>query len=303
MRRIPSQNYIVRSSIAFSVLVILFIPFFAFASQLSVKIPTTVSVGDRISVDVFVDPQQVSINSVQSTILFSPEYLSFNGFSAQQSSIPVWVEEPKEKKSGVVSFSGVIPGGLDRLYDPLNTSNHAIPIIRLFFITKKAGTVDFSFGESSVLANDGRGTKTPVTTTAGSVTIVPTASGSVPISALTSDTNPPLPFVITIINQSLFGKTPRLAVFTANDKEGGIDHYEVRVGDLGFVKGISPFPLPYRLFSYDLTVRAFDYSGNMQEQTITVPAESSLLVDIPLLILVVLILGFFTYRFYNRVRT
>ena len=275
-----------------------FSPLVTVASMISVEAPAQASVGERISVDVFVDPQQISINSIQTTVLFSSEILSFNGFSAKQSSIPVWVEEPKEKISGAVSFSGVIPGGLERLYDPLHANNRAIPVVRLFFITKKAGTTSLSFGVSSVLANDGKGTKTVVSTIPTSISVVPAANNAV--SILSTDAVPPNPFGITIISQSLFGKTPRLAVFGADDPEGGIDHYEVRVGDLGFVRATSPFALPYRLFSYPFTVRAFDYSGNMREQTIAVPAESSTLVDIPLGIICIILIGFFGYRFYNR---
>lgn len=271
------------------------------ASLLSIKAPAVVSVGERIAVDIILDPERVSINSVASQLEFSSEYLAFNGFSVTQSSIPVWVEEPKKVDDTIV-FSGVIPGGLDRLYDPLNTNNTGIPVVRLFFISKKGGQTTLSFKDSSVLRNDGKGTPTIVGTTPRSITIK--QEGGKAVSAtLAQDTTPPQPFIISIINQSLFGRTPRLAVFSTEDADGGIDHYEIGVGSAPFVEATSPYPLPYRLFPYILTVRAFDYSGNMQEQQITVSTENRAFVRNSLLIAGVLLVGFLAIRFYNRRRS
>ena len=242
----------------------------------------------------------MSINSIASKIVFSNEYLQFNGFSSTQSSIPVWVEEPKEV-SGAVVFSGVIPGGLDRLYDPLNTNNKGIPVVRLFFISKKAGQTNLFFKDSSVLRNDGKGTSTVVTSSPRTITIK--EEGGRPIAiTLAQDTTPPRPFTISIITQSLFGRTPRLATFFADDSEGGIDHYEVSVANSTFIRATSPYPLPYRLFPYIITVRAFDYSGNMQQQQVTVSTENRPFVLSSLLIAVIILVGFLTVRFYNRRR-
>ncbi len=276
-----------------------FLPLVVHASVLSISAPTMTSVGERISVDIYIDPEQTTINSVASSLQFSSN-LSFNGFSAQQSSIPIWIESPAEKTTGVISFSGVVPGGLERLYDPLHPNNHAIPLVRLFFISKAAGTAAFTFGaDSSVLRNDGKGTPTLVTTIPATSTVTDNVKKS-NTTLLDQDTTRPEPFTITVIDRSLFGRTPRLAIFTANDAEGGIEHYEVRVGTLGFVRATSPFVIPYRLFSFPLTVRAIDYSGNIQEQQITVPAEDGHIAEDLLLIVVVLLLGFFGYRFYNK---
>lgn len=267
------------------------------ASIVSIKAPATVSTGERLAIDVLVDPQNQSINSIESTINFNPAFFDFNGFSLKQSSIPIWVEEPKEKQKGSIHFSGVIPGGIDRLYDPMNNENTSIPIVRLFFISKKTGSAEFSVTNSLVLQNDGMGTATKVSEKGLSLSIIPNKKGET--SVLAEDTTVPEPFTVNIIERSVFGKTPRLAVFSAEDKEGGIERYEVAIGDLGFQRVTSPFPLPYKLFPYTLTARAYDYSGNFQEQKIEVGGEKPYGIGA---ILILIFLSLLAYRYYRKVK-
>lgn len=269
------------------------------AAVISIKTPTSSSVGSRVSVDILVDPQNQSINSIESTINFSKEELNFNGFSIKQSSIPIWVEEPKEKVKGQIHFSGVVPGGLERLYDPVHTDNRAIPVLRLFFIAKTSGTANFSSANSSVLENDGKGTSVLITEGANSINILPVEVGASIKTSLSEDVTPPNPFTVTFVERSVFGKTPRLAIFSAEDNEGGIEHYEVGVGNLGFHNATSPFSLPYRLFPYTLTVRAFDFSGNLREQQVLIPGESPYGLGIALALLAI-IFGILRYRYTRR---
>lgn len=269
------------------------------AAILSVQSVSSANVGERIAIDVAIDTEGKSINSIESAIIFSQELFSFNGFSASQSSIPVWVEEPKERSIGTVNFSGVVPGGLDRIYDPLRPENKSIPVVRLFFISKKAGTGEFRIGDSQVLQNDGKGTAVSITKINKTISLSSVLGREID-APLIEDTVPPEPFVINIIERSLFGKSPRLATFFAEDTAGGIERYEVAVGSLGFTETISPFALPYRLFSYNLTVRAYDFSGNVREQQVTVPGEKGYGIGILLLGLLGVVL-LIRYQFYRRV--
>ncbi len=276
-------------------------PMVANAAVISIKSLSTISVGDRLSVDVLIDPENQSINSVESTIVFSNEILSFNGFSLKQSSIPIWVEEPKEKNKGQIHFSGVVPGGLERLYDPIHIDNKSIPVVRLFFIAKAPGTTSLTTKQSLVLENDGKGTAVSVTNATASITIT-AAQDSDGNTAISEDLNPPNPFVITFVERSLFGKTPRLALFSAEDNEGGIEHYEVAVGNLGYHITTSPFSLPYRLFPYTLTVRAFDFSGNVRQEEIIISGDKPYGLGVAIA-LCVAILGVLRYRYIKSKKT
>ena len=263
------------------------------AAVLSLNTKPEVQKGERTNLDIIIDPEKDSINSVGLSLRFDSHKFRFAGFSAKQSSIPIWVEEPKEREKGIISFSGVIPGGIEHLYDPLHTASTAIPLVRLFFVAENEGADTFSFADTLVLKNDGKGSLVPVTTKDTTVTISGTLSENVHLS----DTTPPKPFTITLIERSFFGKTPRLAVFSAEDDSSAIEHYEVSVGGLSFVKATSPYPLPYKLFPYVFSVKAFDFSGNVTEQQITISGEKPYGVGI---LFAILAIAFLLYRFYTR---
>lgn len=268
------------------------------AALVSIKVSENTLVGSRIFVDVLVDPENQSINSIESTINFPTENLIFNGFSVKQSSIPIWVEEPKEKNKGQIYFSGVVPGGLERIYDPVHPENKSIPVLRLFFIAKTKGSVIISSSNSTVLQNDGKGTATNTKDSSVSFEIKKVKEIDENYS-FSEDKTPPNPFYINFFERSVFGKTPRVVSFIAEDNEGGIEHYEVGVGNLGFHTATSPFSLPYRLFPYTLTVRAFDFSGNVREQQIIVPGESPYGLGV-ILVLALIIFGILRYSYTKR---
>lgn len=265
------------------------------ASSLDFSVSEKVSVNQKFFLDVLVDPESQSINSIGTSVVFDSEIFSYEGFSSKQSSIPVWVEEPKQESRGIIKFSGVIPGGIDRIYDPLNTSKRVIPVVRLFFIANKEGVGEFAFYEPMILKNDGLGTKTSVSVNKKSVSVMAQDSSTQEVPDLVA----PEPFSIQIIERSVFGRTPRLAVFSSNDEGGGIQRYEVSVAGGVFVASSSPVPLPYKFFSYEVVVRAYDYSENFREQRVIVSGEKVYGTGIIIGIFAI-ILGFIRYKFYNK---
>lgn len=279
-------------------LILLFIVSFSWstiasAAVLNVAVQKNASFGERIAVDITIDPETKSINSIESTVLYDPTLLTFNGFGSTQGSIAIWVKEPTEIAKGTIEFSGVIPGGIERLYDPLNTARTAIPVVRLFFIAQKSGIAEFSLKNALVLENNGKGTSVPVSLVGARTTIL---KGEGPLVVEHQDIVPPEPFTISIIDRSLFGRTPRLVAFSTEDTDTGVSRYEVAIGAASFHPAKSPYVLPYRLFSYTFTVRAYDYEENVREQTVTIPGEKPYGIGIFLGIAVV---AFFLYRFYT----
>ena len=99
--------------------------------------------------------------------------------------------------------------------------------------------------------------------------------------------------------RSVFGRTPRLAVFSSNDEGGGIQRYEVSIAGGVFTESSSPIALPYKFFSYEVVVRAYDYSENFREQKVTVSGEKVYGTGV-IVAIFVLVLGFIRYKFYNK---
>lgn len=252
------------------------------AAIISVLTQNKSNIATRIEVDIFIDTENKNINSFELTLVYPKELLVFDGYSDKNSVVPIWIFEPKKIKDGEIYFSGLIPGGIDRLYDPINLNDNNIKLVKLFFITKSQGVGNLLIKNGLVLRNDGKGTKENLTLKSFNFSVISqnkkdeSLNIKEKIDTLSlNDSKPPLHFKINIIDRSLLVRSPRLAVFNTKDETSGIERYEVRVGYGKYKIAQSPFPLPYRLFSFNLGVKAYDFSGNFVEEEIVVPGETT----------------------------
>jgi hypothetical protein len=144
------------------------------------------------------------------------------------------------------------------------------------------------------------------------------------LRVVSEDTYPPEDFIPQIIKDSSVPNSPYYLIFDANDKQSGIEHYEVLEEDpnsFGFRLGsrvkakpapaTSPYLLQDQTLSSRIVVRAYDHAGNMQEEIIP-PRNYHSLFDtfslsdylIPSLFLILFIVVLFmSYRYYVRSRS
>lgn len=227
-----------------------------------------VNVGETLSINLILDTEGNIINSLEMNINFPKDLFSFKGYDSKTSMIPFWITPPTEQTDGSIYLSGVIPGGVERMFDSENPNNKSIKMLTLFFEAKQTGSAIFSIENEKALKNDGFGTRDDTKVFSKEIYIKESDKKDIP-----KDTQPPQPFTISIIPGSIFGKTPKLAVFEAQDNGGGIAKYQSRISYDEFKDVTSPLPLPYRLFNYTLYVRAYDFDGNFHEQVITVDGD------------------------------
>lgn len=155
-------------------LVLIFLPLHTFAALLYFNAtPQTVSVGDTVTVSVSVNSQNVPLNVVEGTILFSASASSTHIESVEKtgSVLTLWPTEPTLSADGQsIAFVGGVPNGFD--------SSDA----ELFTITMKAdapGTITFTPQDIAAYENDGKGTIAPLSTNDLTITVVPhSAKGS-----------------------------------------------------------------------------------------------------------------------------
>lgn len=106
---------------------------------------------ENFTVSVFVDVEK-SINAVSGMVTFPTEYLEVIAVSTANSVVNLWVQNPSFSNAGNtgnVHFEGIIlnPGYI----------GSRGRIVDIVFGVKKAGSASLTFGESSILANDGEG--------------------------------------------------------------------------------------------------------------------------------------------------
>lgn len=223
--------------------------------------PERVGVGDIVRVDVLLD-SAVPVNAFSGAVSYSTATLEPVAVSDGNSLINLWITHPDiSANAGTpVAFAGITPGGF--------SGDNGI-LFSVLFKATTAGTGHISIEDAEVLRNDGAGGVEPTTVRAFTLFLVPESLGGY---AEPTDTTPPESFVISLGNDpELFGGRSYI-VFTAADKDSGIDSYAVAENRLpSFL--LSFFPLswraatsPYALADQNLTstiyVKATDRSGN-----------------------------------------
>lgn len=155
----------------------------------------------------------------------------------------LWIISP-EKQEGPIPFALAIPGGYrgEGIILTMRTTGNT-PVLR----------------DIHVLRNDGMGSE------------VVTTTGTRPMKVIssTNDHTPPGEFHPEITKDPTLFNGQWFVVFHAEDKESGIDHYEVMevrpeggVGENQWQDGQSPYLLKDQTRQADIYIRAVDHAGN-----------------------------------------
>jgi len=233
-------------------------------------------VGDSVNISVLLDTEGESINAVELGVNV-PQLLRVQGVSKNGSAIQLWVKEPSFSNN-VVSFVGGIPGG---------SKGSKVLIGKIITQAGAIGEGGIGFlPDSSVLLNDGQGTKLTLTSVSGDIfKIIPKTKikeTPIPSEEIKSPTPPPpeakektkLEFTDKKKPQNfniLLGSDPRVfggqyfISFFSTDKESGIDHYEVKEGKGDYKIAQSPYLLDDQNLRTVIRVRAYDSAGNYRE--------------------------------------
>ncbi len=236
----------------------------ALAASIFISPLPEVSIGQSFFVDINATSDGELINSVDIVLDYSEELLNFAGYQDESGVVKLWINSPVAK-DGKVYMSGIIPGGVSGFYDPKKEGLSAIPLVRLRFTAKASGLADFSFGETKILKSDGKGTELAHQRKNSQVKIKNIDTQNPNVGAVFVDKKNPEPFSITLVESSIFSRTPQMIIFQALDLDSGISSYQIKIGAGGWKDAKSPEPISKSIFSRSITVRAFDFYGNFQD--------------------------------------
>jgi hypothetical protein len=254
------------------------------AAMVLQHVPESVDQQEQFYVDVEIDPNGTSFNGAQGSVTFSNDTISFVR-AETGSSIVTYFITPPTLQDNTVTFSGIILGGFNGLINPFDQS-HKLPghIMRLVFAAKAQGTATIDTHDSTVTANDGEGTLQSASSAHASFPV----SDAVAISKyVTPDITLPTISASVVQEHALFDGRYTL-IFTATDKQSGIDHVELQEGGGAWNTVQSPYLLHDQSRKSILSLRAYDASGNVA--TITVAPISSSSTTIALIILIFILL-------------
>lgn len=149
-----------------------------------------VSVGNIVSLKVFVSTQGKSINNTESEIQFPSDLLEVLSISKNASIFSLWVEDPKFSNStGKITLNGGIP-------NPGYIGERG-EVISVTFKAKKSGTASVFFSDSAVRQNDGLGTDILTNKQGSVITIESAAKLEVPAVNTSSNNVPAKPVIIS----------------------------------------------------------------------------------------------------------
>lgn len=215
----------------------------------------TVGIGQKITVDVYMNSPE-GVNAVEGKIMWPAEYLEFKDACECGSIISLWVEKFKLNQDKTeVSFAGVVPGGFSALDGKL---------FSIDFIAKKSGVTSLTWRDTRALLNDGQGTVAILGPTPFKITITKSQSEQ---KEEMIDTISPEPFTPIIARDKNIFDNQWFLSFTTQDKQTGIDHYEILESKIknqkeGWIMAESPYLLKDQTLKSYIYVKAVDKQGN-----------------------------------------
>ena len=256
---------------------------------------TTVAKDGTFTANVLFDAGPEAINAIEGSISYPANLLDIILINDGNSSLNLWVETPHETERGIISFSGITPGGFT------GDGNH---LFSVRFRARKTGEGVLSSAQIRALRNDGSGT--PIDTTSASIffSVDKARRGSQEEAAQPEieDNEPPERFTPVLSRDaSLFGGR-EFVVFSTTDKGSGIAKYQAKKGRLGLWRdATSPHQIE-RLFKRTrVSVRAIDNSGNVRTEVI-MPSKPASRTVIHIFIVLAALAGAILY-FATRRRT
>jgi hypothetical protein len=125
---------------------------------------TTVKEGDKFTIDIEISAPTQSINAVSGTVAFPGNLVHVVSINKDSGIIKLWTQEPKLRSDNIL-FEGII-------LNPGFQGSNGI-VFSITFQAEASGTVNLSFNDGAILANNGLGTNILAMLGSTNFTIIP----------------------------------------------------------------------------------------------------------------------------------
>lgn len=246
-----------RVSFTFLLVLVVFGAENIFAAKIYIE-PDVVEVGrlEEFKLDIKIDTEGEEINAIGAEIIFDSRKLNIVDVLDGASVISIWVERAVDK-NGVISFSGLIPGGYSGLINPGNSQQEDGLLASLIFRPQSEGVAVVEVKNTHIFANDGKATPVATSVEGASVSVV--SSGN--LKKISSDDITPPEIIEAKVYKDPSSGDYFLA-FYGQDSQSGIAYFEVRTEDSDWESTQNPYYLGNRPHK-DLFVKAVDKAGNI----------------------------------------
>jgi len=280
------------------------------------------SQGETFIEEIKLDTEGEDINAVKVNLTYQKDILEIVDFSDGGSVLKLWVERPTinnqqttdNEQQGVIFFTGGVPNGFRGegligkiIFKTLSTTNTNAKDQELISgnssnISGNLCTAKIKFLQGTqILLNDGLGTPAKLTTKEANFKISAKESEIKNgwQEVLEEDNIPPEPFKIVISKDPSIFEGKYFITFWTQDKQSGIDHYEVKEGEWEWQEVTSPYLLRDQSLRSIIRVKAIDKAGN--EKVEIAKPTSKIFLNWIVFVGIILIVGWAIYRFKNKI--
>jgi len=298
-----SRFYFLFSKFCIILLLSTFYFLFSFSLVEAAKLGLTseiqeIGLSQQFQVDLVLDTENEEINAVEGKVIFPGDLLELKEIRDGNSIVNFWIERPKVEQTGIIGFSGIIPGGY--------VGKKGL-IFSAIFQSKNEGEGIIEIREAKTLLNDGKGTEASLSNSNFQLSILKQPSiPQIPIPEI-KDTDLPEDFKPEAARNLNIFEDRWFLVFATQDKGSGIDRYEVlenrkqKIENREWIKADSPYLLKDQELKSYIYVKAVDKAGNERIATLS-PQNPLKWYENYFVLFIIIISMIFVYLILRRVK-
>lgn len=235
-------------------------PMHSLAATISASSGSALSAGDTAIIDVFLDTEGETLNSIDGSITLSDDHngnFEVKDLSVVNSAFTMWPRKPSLEDKGKISFVGGIPGGIK--------GDH-LSLFKIVVKVNQSGNFSIKPNTITSYLNDGLGTSRSIDKESTSITVGPAREKAQDKwqEIVSNDNTAPEPFTIQVVQDSYLYDGKKFISFETTDKQSGISYYEVKEGNRPPVRTGTSYVLINQNGPVDVVVTAYDKAGNFQ---------------------------------------
>lgn len=276
-------------------------PLFTKAASLSLRLDeTTLKEQNKAMVSLWLLPTSENVNAIGGEIEVISNNAKISLIREGSSIISAWVERPRLENNRII-FSGIIPGGFSGAYSPFAKGPQPGLVFSFSVTSEKTEPIILQIVKPQIFAGSGESVSIKLEP---EKLIIDAARPIGDVVAINDSTKPV--FTSAQIIKLPDSKDLNYVMFIADDKESGIDHYEVQESlssepdDHLWTISESPYLLKDQSRKSNIFIRAFNRSGESSITMIGPELSKNIYTKYILIVVGILLITFVFVVFYHR---
>lgn len=236
----------------------------SFASFIFSSAEDSISAGDTSIINVFLNTEGESVNSIDGSIVLSDENngnFEVKDLIVVDSAFSFWPRKPSLENRQKISFTGGVPNGV---------TGERLLVFKMVVKINQIGDFKIRPSGLNVYLNDGLGTSKSIVKEESKILVSASKEKAKDNweELISNDNTPPNPFVIYLGQDVALYEGMKFVTFNAEDSESGIAYYQIKEGEYEYVRTGTTYVLRDQDNVKNITVKAYDKAGNVQVSTL-----------------------------------